>query len=184
MITKHMYMENRFLNVTYAAEAFHRITHGGTKADDEEFQAALSACVNSAPAELQSWLRDELNHNNALTLRKRLQDLATRANPAVRPIIRDKARWSHLAAQVRNEIAHVGDKSRDLDGSDLYFLSESVYDVVRICMLQEAGVSMDVLAAKASIYAVSWYKDRLHQTLDRLRAWDQAPQIEPGKAEV
>jgi hypothetical protein len=175
LLAKHIFVENRFLNVTFAAEAFHRLTIGGSRTDDEEFTGRLDACVGAAPDDLQDWLREGLIHNNEPTLRKRLQDLARFAELATRPIIGKRDRWAYLSARVRNEITHIGASSRMLGGGDLFYLSESVFDVLRMCMLQELGVPNDTLAEKSSKYAITWYKDRLQEALNRLHVLTSSP---------
>ncbi|MFF5083498.1 HEPN domain-containing protein [Actinoplanes sp. NPDC000266] len=169
MMARHMYAENRFLNVTYAAEAYHRITVGGSRKNDTEFQQAMTACLESAPAEFQSWLAEQLRHNNEPTLRRRLQQLANAVAPADRSIIADRSRWAYLTATTRNEITHIGDRYRDIEGSDLVLLAQSVYDVVRLNMLKQSGVEIDILATKSQIYPFAWYQARLAAGLDRIR---------------
>jgi hypothetical protein len=71
--------------------------------------------------------------------------------------------------QVRNELTHLNAESPEFDGSDLVFLTESVYAVVRTCMLLDCGVSIDTLTQKANSNTLFWYRERLAQSIERLR---------------
>ena len=101
---------------------------------------------------------------------------AVLAGSATRPIIGRRDRWAYISARVRNEITHIGENSGKVDGSDLFYLSESVFDVVRICMLQHLGVPADTLKERSTKYAVNWYKEHLQEGLGRLREWTSTPQ--------
>lgn len=166
---KQMFTENQFLNVTFAAEAFHRITQGGSYMDGEEFKLLLQSYVEITPEEHRDWLLGKITYGNDLPLSKRLRQLAGRSAPVTRSLIRNKGQWAHLLTQVRNELTHVGEGSRSFSGSELAFLSESVISVVRVCMLLECGVDPETLKGKADSHALTWYKPRLERALDIVR---------------
>jgi hypothetical protein len=162
---KQMFTENRFLNVTFAAEAFHRITQGGSYMGEEEFQRLLHIYTESTPEEHRQWLLGRIAYGNDLPLGKRLRQLAARSAPVTRPLIKNKGQWAHLLAQVRNELTHVGENSRSFGGTELFFLAESVVSVVRVCMLLECGVDPESLRSKSDSYALNWHKERLENAL-------------------
>jgi hypothetical protein len=167
---KQMFAENRFQNVTFAAEAFHRnLTLGAPYMDEEAFNGLLDVYLEDTPEEHRDWLLGRIQYGNEPPLRKRLQQLAARAGAATRPLIGDKDRWAHTLTRVRNELTHLGTDSRVFDGADLIFLTESVYAVVRICMLMECGVSPETLTRKANSPTMTWYRERLMETIERVR---------------
>lgn len=168
--TKQMFAENRFINVTFAAESFHRITQDQRYMDESEFSRLLNVYLDATPSEHHDWLRGKIGYGNEAPLRKRLQQLARRAGEATRVLVRKKDVWAYTLAQVRNELTHLGKDSRVFAGEDLYFLSESVYAVTRICMLLETGVSHETLAAKANADSMTWYSERLKRSLSTVRA--------------
>jgi hypothetical protein len=173
MSVKHaeqMFAENRFLNVTFAAEAFHRITLGAPYMDEGTFNGLLSVYLENTPERYRDWLRGRIEHANEPPLRKRLHQLAVRAGAATRPLIGDKGHWAYMLAQVRNELTHLGTDSRVFEGADLVFLTESVYAVVRICMLMECGVSPEILTRKANSPTMTWYRERLKAALETVRS--------------
>jgi hypothetical protein len=167
---KQMFAENRFLNVTFAAEAFHRTTQGASYMDEGTFSGLLSAYLENTPERYHDWLRGRIEHGNEPPLRKRLHQLATRAGAATHPLIGDKGRWAYTLAQVRNELTHMGSDSRVFEGADLLFLTESVYAVVRICMLMDCGVSPEILTRKANSPRMMWYRERLKVAIARVRS--------------
>ncbi|MFI7224411.1 HEPN domain-containing protein [Nonomuraea angiospora] len=173
MSTKHterMYAENRFLNVTYAAEAFHRTTRGGSYMPNEEFSELLDRYIEITPEARRDWLLGRLRYANDSSLPKRLRELAKRSKIVTRPLIKDEGRWANTIAAVRNELTHLaGDKS-SFEGSDLYYLSESVYAVMRVCMLLECDIPPGVLAAKRESNAASWHMERIATSIERARS--------------
>jgi hypothetical protein len=168
---KHMFAENRLLNVTFAAEAVHRIiTQRAPYMDEETFNGLLGIYLENTPKEHRDWLRGRIEHGNEPPLRRRLLELATRAGVATRPLIGEKKTWAHTLTQVRNELTHLATESRVFDGADLLFLTESVYAVVRICMLMECGVSPETLTEKANSSTMTWYRDRLRGAMENVRS--------------
>lgn len=167
---KQMFAENRFTNITYAAEAFHRITQHAPYMDDAEFSQLLSLYLESTPPAHHDWLRGKIGYGNEPPLVKRLRQLAGRSAAATRPLVGDKGSWAGTLSAVRNELTHLGAQPRVFDGGDLYFLSESVYAVLRICMLHEVGVAHETLAAKANADSMTWYGERLKRSLAAVRA--------------
>lgn len=165
---KQMFAENRFLNVTFAAEAFHRTTQHALHMDEQTFAQLLSVYLENTPVEYHDWLYGRIR--NEPTLGKRLQRLATRSGNATSPLIGEKGRWAHTISQVRNELSHLGTNSLMFDAGDLIFLTESVYAVVRICMLMECGAPSETLTKKANSPTITWYRERLKDATARVRS--------------
>jgi hypothetical protein len=166
-----MYAENRFLNVTFAAEAFHRIvTSGAPYMDEEAFTGLLNVHLANTPEEHHEWLRGRIEHGNEPPLGKRLRQLAARAGAGTRPLIGRRDPWAYTLSQVRNELTHIGPDSKEFRGEDLLLLTESVYAVVRICMLMECGVSHEILTRKANSSSIAWYRERLKGSMERVRS--------------
>jgi hypothetical protein len=70
---------------------------------------------------------------------------------------------------VRNALTHLNADSPEFNGGYLVFLTESVYAVVRICMLLDCGVAIDTLTQKAHSDTVYWYRGRFAQSIERVR---------------
>lgn len=167
--TRKLYVENRFLNIASAAEAFHRNTQGGEYMPSPEFEELLAQYMALTPDKHKQWLSGRLSFANDAPLPRRLRKLAQEARPAARQLVRQEGRWASTISQVRNELTHLGRGPSPFKGSDLYFLSESVYSVVRVCMLNHCGISNDIWKEKENAEAMTWHRDRIHQAVDAVR---------------
>ena len=168
---RQMFMENKFMNVTYAAEALHRVLIGGGKRMDEhDFNDLIAKCLEVTPAEHHEWLIGKTRFMNEASLPKRLNKLAAHAGAATKDLIGRRSTWAQTVAAVRNELTHLKEGASLANGADLYYMAESVYAVARACMLLEAGVSADILNRKSNEYHMLWYKDRLAATIARVRS--------------
>lgn len=178
--TNRIYAENRFLNVAFAAEAFHRDLHGGQYMSSREFDDILADCLAAVPDQHKRWLEQRLKFANSLSLRARLKDLVARTGDLLTPLLGKTREWVDLVTNVRNHLTHLDSTKASFRGGDLYFLSESVYSVVRICMLLEIGVRKEVLAEKVGAYSLSWYAPRLAGAVPRMkRQLQDAAPVEP-----
>jgi hypothetical protein len=164
-----MFAENRLMNATYGAEAFHRLTQNEPHMEPRQFRQLLNAYLQSTPGEHRKWLLGKVEFGNDPPLVKRLTKLAGRAGLAIRPVIGEKGRWAWTLSQVRNALTHLNADSPEFDGGDLVFLTESVYAVVRICMLLDCGVAIDTLKQKADSDTIYRYRGRLAQSIERVR---------------
>jgi len=116
-----MFAENRLLNATYGAEAFHRLTQNERYMEPTQFRQLLDACLESAPDEHHDWLLGKVEFGNDPPLVKRLTKLAGRAVPAIGPTIGKKERWARTLSQVRNELTHLNADSPEFDVATCYF---------------------------------------------------------------
>ena len=81
-----------------------------------------------------------------VNLRIELSELARMAGDVFSSIVGDVDSWSRNVVRVRdNNIVHIGLR-KNIDSSRLYFLSESLYFLVVICLLRECGVPDEALA--------------------------------------
>ena len=165
-----MFAENRFLNIAAASEAFHRDMYGGEMMPQSKFDDLARRCVNAVPEARRGWLQQKLAHANDPTFRRRLTDLCSRAGSTVDSLCGNKARWIDTITLVRNHLTHLDSAKLNVDGGDLYFLAESLYSVIRACMLIEVGVPPQLIANKAETYAFSWYRNRLAEAIEHVRA--------------
>ncbi len=165
-----IFAENRFLNVTYAAEAFHRAVYGGKEMEEGSYNAQMDRWLEVTPEEHHEWLINRLRYANEPSLNKRLQGLAQSCGSSVRGLIGERGKWAYTLAQVRNHLTHLSEESHRFSGEELNWLSESVYSVVRVCMLLESGVDSSVLDRKSGSHRMIWYKDHLRQSIKSVRA--------------
>ncbi|TDB73335.1 HEPN domain-containing protein [Micromonospora sp. KC721] len=164
-----IFAENRFLNVTFASEAFHRIMYGGTQMDQEDFDSLYRTIVASVPEQHRPWVKDKFQYANEMTLRKRMRQLAAKSGAATRLITGNIDQWAFAVSQVRNGLTHLGPVPRRFQGRDLRALSDSVYAVTRACMLIECGVRQEDLAKWAASYSASWLVESVKTAIHRVR---------------
>jgi hypothetical protein len=156
-----LYVENRFLNVTFAAEAYHRNSIGGLYMPEEEFDELYKLIEAAVPSERRHWLGEKLAHANQPTLGKRLKALADRSRAATRALIGDKHEWAYVVAQVRNELTHLDANRTKFDNGDLYWLSESVFAVTRICLLLDCGLNPVTAESLTETGSMTWARPKI-----------------------
>jgi ApeA N-terminal domain 1/Apea-like HEPN len=173
--TRHMFAENKFMNVTYAAEALHRILDGsGRKMDQGIFDDLINKYLEITPLELHQWLRDRLRHSNEPSLTKRLTKMAAQVGSMVTPMIGRRERWANTIAMVRNDITHLGSHDDGLDGGTLYYLTESVFTIARLYLLLEIGAPEEVLRANSSRQKAFRETDRVIKSMEAARNYLRA----------
>ncbi|GAA1867278.1 ApeA N-terminal domain 1-containing protein [Asanoa iriomotensis] len=166
---RQIYAENRYLNVTFASEAFHRICSDSQYMPEEEFLEVINGCMSGVPDKHREWMHDKIAYSNEPPLRKRMRQLASTTKPCTRLLIGDVDAWAFVVAGVRNELTHLGRKSRQFSGSDLRRLANSVFLVTGIAMLLETGVPAATLAARAECDALTHGAQELQDTVRVVR---------------
>ncbi|WP_147376307.1 ApeA N-terminal domain 1-containing protein [Micromonospora radicis] len=167
-----MYVENRFLNMTAAAESLHRLTGSGTKLNPQEFARRSEKAINGmATPDEQEWLKSILRYANEPSLGSRLRNLFKDAKPALNGLIKDHGKWSMAVAGMRNRLTHLDDMGGlQFDSSAIYWLSESVYDLTRVALLKEAGLPLERLRALGESAVYNRYADRLQSAIESTRS--------------
>lgn len=144
------FAENSFLNVVAAAEAFHDLKYPERKEveGEAEWASLLEAILSNVPNERKEWLSGELRYINRPSLSKRLTILARNTKNITGNLSGSNAdkikRWAGTVAGVRNELTHRRSEEDTFPGGTLHWLAESVYQVLRGCLLKEF-ISGDVL---------------------------------------
>jgi hypothetical protein len=99
------------------------------------------------PAEHHEWFANVMANANDFSLDRRLNDLvAELADLAEFLIGGDTALWVKAVKKARNNLTHLDEDRRHIDGGDLYWLAESLFQVTRLCLLTRAGMSRDRLS--------------------------------------
>lgn len=134
--------ESGFLNLTQAAESFHRTRFPGLELPESQHEERVAAILSSAPSDHVKWLRDELRYSNELSFRRRLNDLYEYVEPVIQPLEPRQRGFVNAVVDARNDFVHLG---RIAFGPSLSFerffrLTESVRYMMAACFLQELGV--------------------------------------------
>jgi hypothetical protein len=173
--TKSMFAENKFMNVTYAAEALHREILGrGEQMESAVFDSLLRKYLEQTPPEHHNWLVGRLGHANEPSLVKRLNDLARHVGPAARNLLGKRERWAQTISLIRNDLTHLGTAEKGPGGTCLYYLTESVFALVKMFLLLETGVPRELLERKVAESELVHYRERIADSIDQARAYLRA----------
>lgn len=169
---KEMFAENKFMNVIYAAEALHRQILGqGRQMDQEIFDALITTYSEHTPHEHQKWLFSRLSHANEPTLVKRLSELASSVPEASKALVGDRNRWAQTITAMRNDLTHLASADEGPSGSYLYYLTESVFSIMKIFLLLNVGVSSDTLVTKVRDSEIIQYREGIISSISEARAY-------------
>lgn len=85
LYSKDLWLHVEFLSTMQALEGFHRATMDGVYVTKEQYleveEKMLRAIPNGTPSDLRSSLKARLKYGNEISLRKRMDELASRLNP-------------------------------------------------------------------------------------------------------
>lgn len=135
------FTDNHFLNVTQAAEAYHRAIMRNEVLPRAEHKRRLSSIYAVAPPEHLSWLQERLAYSNEPTFRDRLIELHARAFQIVAGVLGDAASFADPIVKARNALTHRGKpaKAREVDGREIYRLTEQTTFLLTACLLLDLG---------------------------------------------
>jgi ApeA N-terminal domain 1 len=164
-----MYVQNRFYNMVSAAESFHRLRFPNEVRSQKDFDQFIQELIEAVPEKHREWLGMQLQYSNEPRLRRRLRGLARYAGPVFTSVCGKRDRWITVIVEARNRMTH-HDKERQIafKEGDLYFLAESVYLLVMLCLLRECGVNEDVLADVGDSMSVRFLHRNLAEIIPRL----------------
>jgi hypothetical protein len=119
----------------------------------EEFWRLYLGLMRATPKEHRVWLRGKVRFGNEPSFTKRLRLLARDSGPVGKVLLGDRDKWAYLISSVRNELTHLGFRRERIESGDLYWLADSVYVLVCVCLLRYCGVPQEGPAS-------SWVTDR------------------------
>ncbi len=163
-----MYMENKFQNCLQAAETFHRI--GLTNEIDPKavFKSKKRKALRNVPSRVQrDWINRELQYANEKRLRRRLDEMASLAGTIFSELVGDPIAWTKRVTNQRNALVHRDPRRTvsDSNGGTLYFLAESAYFLVVLCLLRECGVPDEVLQRIGKNDRFTWIAKHVKEEL-------------------
>lgn len=166
-----LYVENRFNNVISAAESFHRMRFSNEVIPEEEFKEFRCSLIRAVPKEHRNWLGNQLQYSNEPRLRNRLTEMVGYAGEAFAAVPHDSNAWVTVITESRNRLTH-HDKERAIDfqPGDLYFLTESLFTLVMLCLLRECGMSDQTLGTIATNSSIVFLRGKLGEIVPRLHA--------------
>jgi hypothetical protein len=167
-----LYGENCYQNVISAAETFHRMRFpnyvlpaGVFKAYRRKLVKVVKIAVGKKAAD---WLMNQLLFSNEPRLRQRLEVMAEYAGEGFTAIVGDVQIWSTVVVMLRNRLTHHG-SGRNVRATpeDLYYLTDSVYLLVMMCLLRECDVPGGALDNIQNSERIRFLRGNVAHTLDR-----------------
>ena len=136
------HLENRFLNMAGAVEAYHRRTvtpSPGDRERHEERVQRISSAIDS-PKD-RGWLEWKLKYAFEPTFADRLEEIADRAGPVLRFWIGDSHDFAQRVSQARNVLVHRDPSSPtpEPDGRSIVDMLEDLAILLLVCFYQDLG---------------------------------------------
>jgi hypothetical protein len=157
-----LYLENRLQNAVHAAETLHRMKFPNEVRPHAEFKTFKKDLVNHVPKESREWLHAQLQYANEPRLAQRLRDLAEHAGPVGLELVGDSAQWGKRVADMRNSLVHhPKQQAASVPTRAMYYLAESVYWVLLLCLIREGGYGDAVTSNISQHRQFKWVKDHL-----------------------
>jgi hypothetical protein len=166
-----LYVENRFNNVISAAESFHRLRFPNEVMPEEKYKQYVDEILSDVRKSRQRWLKYKLRYANEPRLWDRLDALVHYAGTAFVALYDEPKSWITVVTESRNRLTH-HDKERAINfqSGDLYFLTESVFALVMLCLLHECDVNEGTFAAIGASSSMRFLHSKLTEIIPRLHA--------------
>ncbi|MEU8981000.1 HEPN domain-containing protein [Streptomyces sp. NPDC048309] len=167
-----LYEENQYANVMTAAESLHRLRFANElipKADAKSRRRKVVKAVRHAIGrETSEWLNNELLFSNEPRLRHRLRELTEYAGSHFVVVAGPTDQWVSVVSGIRNRLTH-HDERQPLDRhpGDVYFLTQSVYVLVMLCLLRECGVNPETFARIENSPAIRFLSAKVNEIVPR-----------------
>ncbi|MBA7477682.1 hypothetical protein ES707_13096 [subsurface metagenome] len=142
----HLYLENQFLSLVQAAEAFHERIYMGEYLPDSEYKAlAFTPLVNAIPdvkQDLKESLVDRLSYGNKYSLRTRLKELLDECGRIVPQLLGNRKEFIKKVIDTRNYHTHYDQKlyKRAARGQDLVSLTKKLRILLEVCLVTQTGL--------------------------------------------
>ncbi|MDQ6949671.1 MAG: hypothetical protein M3256_26355 [Actinomycetota bacterium] len=163
-----MYAQNRFANAITAAETLHRLKFPGPAIPAADYEPVRKALIQSVPPAMRGTIAPRLQFANEPFLSQRLKDLLTLTGQVGEALVGGKG-WARIVTAVRNRLTHLdADEEMLATGEDMYYLAESLYVVVVVCLLIEAEAPDEALNRVAQNQTVQLVASHLPEMLERL----------------
>lgn len=166
-----LYVENRFHNVVSAAETFHRLRFSNEVMPKHDFKQFCRGLIRAVPKEHRNWLGNQLQYSNEPRLRHRLAEMVGHAGESFRTIYAESDAWVTVVTESRNRLVHHDEEQViDFQPGDLYFLTESIFALVMLCLFRECEVPDDVLAAVGDSSSIHFLRGKFAEIIPRISA--------------
>jgi hypothetical protein len=148
----HLYLENQFLSLVQAIEAFHRRIFKGRYLPKSEYKKLVfTPLVNMIPdvnRDLQESLKSKLGDGNEHSLRTRLNELLDKCGKIVPQLLGNRRFFINKTVHTRNYHTHYDKKlyKYAAQGTELVSLTKKLRILLEVCLITQTG--LDVKKAK------------------------------------
>lgn len=142
----HLYLENQFLSLVQAAEAFHERIYGGRYLPDSEYKALVfTPLVNAIPdvnQDLKESLKNRLRYGNEYYLRTRLSELLDKCGNIVPQLLGNRKVFIDKVVTTRNYLTHYDQElyKHAALGMDLVSLTKKLRILMEVCLITQTGL--------------------------------------------
>ena len=144
-----MFLEQRFLNLAQALEAYHRRTTTTLDLPEDEHRKRMESILGAVPEEHREWLEGKLRYSNEPSLRKRIKHIFDGHPQTVDSVVgtsgQDKRSFVNKVIDTRNYRTHL-DKSledRAARGEELHRINDKLRKLLEMCLMAEIGFEDD-----------------------------------------
>lgn len=141
-----MYLEQHFLRLIHAIEAYHRQKFKGNYLPDKDYTQIFKKFeefINNLETDnsFKEALKSRLKYGNEFSLRKRLKDLFEEYQEVLNDFVEDKKMFIDKVVNTRNYLTHYDEslKEKAADVKELYQVIQQLKIIMQICLLSELG---------------------------------------------
>jgi hypothetical protein len=139
-------LEDRFVNVTRSAEAWHRQIFDGKLLSEEEWKAVTAQAADAA-GDHADLIRMRLQHGNEWTLKMRLDDMVKRCGGPLADLITRYGKFTRAVVDTRNFLTHGERKGIVYDTDEMFWAERTLSLLMQVSLLQVLEVTDDLDAA-------------------------------------
>jgi hypothetical protein len=139
------FLEQRFLNLVQALEAYHRRAMPTTDLPEVEHERRKEDILRAVPDHYREWLEGKLRYSNEPGLGKRLKDIIRRYPETAYPIAgsnsKEREKFVRKIVDTRNYRTHFDEslEGRAARGEELYRISEKLKLLTEMSLIGEIG---------------------------------------------
>jgi hypothetical protein len=143
-----MFLEQRFLNLVQALEAYHRRTTITLDLPEVEHEKRMEAILGAVPEEHRKWLEGKLEYSNELNLRKRIKHTLDGHPQTVDFVVgsgKDRKNFVKKVIDTGSYRTHFDEslKDRAARGEELHWINDKLTHLLEMCLMAEIGFEDD-----------------------------------------
>ncbi len=150
------FLEQRFLNLVQALEAYHRRAMPTTDLPEAQHERRKEEILEAVPERHREWLEGKLEYSNEPSLGRRLKDIIRKYPKATYPVAgensKDRDSFIYKVTATRNYRTHFDKRLEDetVYGENLYRITEKLKLLMEACLMGEIGFGADEIRAAIS----------------------------------